>query len=255
MTPETSYSPDMDLRAIIVDDETSGREILVELLDRFCNGVEVVAQCSDVPSAAAAIRTHHPDLVLLDVEMPGYAGYELVDFMDDIDFQIIFVTAHDRYAMKAFEVSAIDYLLKPIDIDRLCASIEKARTATLVDSYGDRLNDLARRFRAAEHRIRYVDKGYTAYQPVHEIVAFEAFRAYARIHCSDGRVLTVSRNLSQLADEVADCPQFVRSHRSWIVNIEAVSGYASSRGTARMTSGLEARVSRSYKEAFERALR
>ena len=102
----------MDIRTIIVDDEGSARELLKELLESFCPDVTIVGQFQNLEMAVEHIRKDTPDLVFLDVEMPRYAGYEILDFFDQIDFNIIFVTAYDKYAIKAFEVSALDYLLK-----------------------------------------------------------------------------------------------------------------------------------------------
>jgi two-component system LytT family response regulator len=118
------------IKAIIVDDEESARDVLQNLLLLFCPNVEVVAKCENVLKAVDAINKEQPDLVFLDIEMPNYAGYEIVNFFDKINFEIIFVTAYDQYAVRAFEVAAIDYLLKPIDIDRLKASYHSRVTTT-----------------------------------------------------------------------------------------------------------------------------
>ena len=96
------------INAILVDDEERARDVLENLLLRFCPTVTLLAKCSNVEHAVEAIKIHQPDVVFLDIEMPNYAGYELVDFFTDINFEIIFVTAYDQYAIKAFEVSAID---------------------------------------------------------------------------------------------------------------------------------------------------
>ena len=103
------------IKAIIVDDEKRARNVLDQLLSRNFDNIEVVAQCADVPSAVEEIKRLKPDVVFLDIQMPNYVGYELVNFFDKVDFDIIFVTAFDQYAIKAFELSAIDYIVKPID--------------------------------------------------------------------------------------------------------------------------------------------
>ena len=115
------------LRAIIVDDEQRARDVLSKLLERNCSNVVVEETCVDVLSAVEKIKKIQPDVVFLDVQMPNYAGYELVNFFDEINFEIIFVTAFDHYAIKAFELSAIDYLVKPVDRLRLVEAVNKVK--------------------------------------------------------------------------------------------------------------------------------
>ena len=115
------------IQAIIVDDEQSARDILTNLLARFCPQVEVLGAYSNVPAAAAAIKELKPQLAFLDIEMPNYSGFEIVDFFHEVNFEMVFVTAYDQHAIKAFEVSAVDYLLKPIDIERLQSAVEKVQ--------------------------------------------------------------------------------------------------------------------------------
>jgi len=115
----------MKLKAIIIDDEQRARDVLNNLIARFCPQVEVIALCENVLSAVEQIKKQAPDIVFSDIEMPQYAGYELVNFIDKINFEIIFVTAYDQYAVRAFEVAAIDYLLKPVEIDRLRQAVAR----------------------------------------------------------------------------------------------------------------------------------
>ena len=112
--------------AIIVDDEERARRVLKHLLELSDERVEVLDTYDSVPSAIAGIETHQPDIVFLDVQMPNYNGYELFNFIKEPDFEVIFVTAFDEYAIKAFEFNAIDYLTKPVNRSRLQAAIEKA---------------------------------------------------------------------------------------------------------------------------------
>ena len=115
------------MKAIIIDDEKRARVSLNLLIQEYCPNVEIVAECENLPEGVKAIRKFNPDLVLLDIEMPGHSGLELLDFFDenDINFSIIFTTAYNEYALQAFKFSAIDYLLKPITEEDLSKSIEK----------------------------------------------------------------------------------------------------------------------------------
>ena len=107
------------MRSIIVDDEESARDVLSALLHRYHSEIEVIDKCTNVEEAVSSIKKYNPELIFLDIEMPRFAGYEILNFFENVDFKIIFVTAYDQYAIKAFELAALDYLLKPIDPDRL----------------------------------------------------------------------------------------------------------------------------------------
>ena len=115
------------LTAIIIDDELKSREGLEAMLHNLIEGVSVVAMADSVTSGVKAIAKNKPDIVFLDIEMPRRDGFELFDAFDKIDFEVVFTTAHEQYASKAFRTTAIDYLLKPIDIDLLKEAIERAR--------------------------------------------------------------------------------------------------------------------------------
>ena len=114
------------IRAIIIDDEANCLTALENDLTMSCPDITVVAVCRSARDGLLAIKKHQPDLIFLDVKMPGMNGFEMVEMMDDINFQIIFTTAHDEFAARAFRVSAVDYLLKPIDTEELVSAVNKA---------------------------------------------------------------------------------------------------------------------------------
>ena len=113
------------MKAIIIDDEKRARVSLNLLILEYCPNIEIVAECENLPEGVKAIRKHNPDLVLLDIEMPGHSGLELLDFFDEneVNFSIIFTTAYNEYALQAFKFSAIDYLLKPINPEQLMDAV------------------------------------------------------------------------------------------------------------------------------------
>ena len=115
------------MKVIIVDDEERARVSLRYLISEFLPNVEIVAECDGIPNAVKSIHKFHPDLVFLDIEMPGHSGLEILDFFDekDLNFGIIFTTAYQEYAIKAFKLSAVDYLLKPINPSELVAAVER----------------------------------------------------------------------------------------------------------------------------------
>ncbi|MBK7665931.1 MAG: response regulator [Sphingobacteriaceae bacterium] len=163
------------LRAILVDDEESARDVLQNLLLRFCPDVELIAKCENVLEAVEVINKEHPDLVFLDIEMPNYAGYEIANFFKEINFEIIFVTAYDQYAIRAFEVAAIDYLLKPVDIERLKLSIARVKTQRNTEQQAQRLALLSNTLESKQLKnIVVSDKGQQNIIPIESIIAIEA---------------------------------------------------------------------------------
>jgi len=115
------------LRAILIDDEPECLRSLAHDLGQHCPGIEIVAQCDNGKEAIKEIHTHHPDVLFLDIDMPYINGFDLLEMVPNAEFEVIFTTAYDKYAIQAFRISAVDYLLKPIDIDALKAAVEKVR--------------------------------------------------------------------------------------------------------------------------------
>ncbi len=217
------------IRAIIIDDEPKARRILEALLKEYCAEVDVVATADDVPAGVLSINQHKPDVLFLDVEMPGYTGFQLLDFFREVDFEIIFTTAHSDYALQAFRVSAIDYLLKPIQISELIAAVEKLklkktgdkqRLATLQENFkGETIRRLA--LPVAEGLI-FVDADTISY--------LEADGAYTHFHFSDGRKIMVSRKIKEFEEALTQQNTFFRPHRSYIINLKKIVQYAKQEG-------------------------
>ena len=113
------------IRAILIDDEPDAREGLQMAIEKFCPNVDVIAVCSSPLEGLSCIRENQPDLVFLDVQMPKMSGFALLEELGNFDFEVIFVTAHDRYAIKAIRFSALDYLLKPIDVEELQSAVQR----------------------------------------------------------------------------------------------------------------------------------
>ena len=120
------------IKTIIIDDEKSARNVLANLLERASSDIEIVATCCDLQQGVAQIKKTKPNVAFIDVQMPNYAGYEISKFFDTIDFEIVFVTAYDQYAIKAFELNAIDYLVKPINRNKLALTLEKSDNGFLL---------------------------------------------------------------------------------------------------------------------------
>lgn len=228
--------------------------MLQHLLARFCPEVTLVAKCENVTQAVEAIKKEKPDLVFLDIEMPNYAGYEIVHFFDKVNFEIIFVTAYDQYAIRAFEIAAIDYLLKPIDIERLKFSVNRVKQQRNMVEQSQRLSLLGSTLETKELKNIIVhDKGQQYLVSVEEIIAIEALESYCTIHTKDKKH-TVSKNLKHFETLLDKVPHFIRVHKSWLINKQCIRHYSKSELSICLANGLVARLSKYKKAEFEAAL-
>lgn len=242
------------LRAILVDDEESARDVLQNLLLRFCPEVELLAKCKNVVQAVDVIREKNPDLVFIDIEMPNYAGYEIVNFFTEVPFEIIFVTAYDQYAVRAFEIAAMDYLLKPVDINRLKSAVERVRQKRNTESQAQRLALLSNTLQNREIKnIVVSDKGQQYIIALSSIIAIEAMESYCTIH-TDERKYTVSKNLAHFEKMLGGIPRFFRVHKSWMVNKDHIRHYSRSDLSIQLSNGLITKLSKYKKAEFEAVL-
>lgn len=239
-------------RAILVDDEASARDILTDLLSRFCPEINLIGAFDNLPEAVEFIKQEKPELVFLDIELPNYAGYEIVSFFEEINFEIIFVTAYNQYALKAFEVSAVDYLLKPIDIERMKRAVkrfmDRSELKNLQKSYGALKDNL---LSPKLTKIVIPHGGDQKIILIQHIVAFEAKEAYTRIHTlHEGRFM-VSRNLKHFETMLEGNGTFFRTHKSWLIQTNHLLSYSKSDLTIQLQQGIEAKLSKYKKADFE----
>lgn len=238
----------------MVDDEESARDVLENLLHRFCPQVELMAKCHNVDQAVSAIEKYHPQLVFLDIEMPNYAGFEIVKFFETVDFEIIFVTAYDHYALRAFEVAAVDYLLKPIDIDRLKIAVDKAETSVNTKQAAERMKLLSESLETKElSSIILNDRGYQYVVELQNIIAIEAHESYSTVHTADKKYVA-SKNLKHFERLLSDIPDFFRVHKSWMVNKKHILNYSRSDLSINLMHGIHAKLSKYKKDEFEASL-
>jgi two-component system, LytTR family, response regulator len=254
-TKQVIFDAMQKIKAIIVDDERRARAVLENLLLRFCPEVELVAQCSNVLEAVEAIKTHHPDLVLLDIEMPNYAGFELVNFFKEVDFEIIFVTAYDQYALKAFDLAAIDYLLKPVDIERLKQAIGRVRLQCDMKERVQRMALLSQTLEKQQIKNLIVnDKGQQHLIALDTLIAIEAQAAYCTLHTED-RQFIASKNLKHFENILEGSDGFLRVHKSWLINQKHILNYSKSEMLIQLKGGIVAKLSKYQKTDFEAAIR
>jgi two-component system, LytTR family, response regulator len=212
----------MSIRTILVDDEELARGLLREFL-RDESDIEIVAECNNGFDAVKAIAEHRPDLVFLDVQMPKLTGFEVLELVAG-DLAVVFVTAHDQYAMKAFDAAAVDYLLKPFDAERFRTALERVRRRIKDRAPLPEATELKNSAQApGQHASRIVVKDGTRIHliQIRDLDYAEAQDDYVALH-SAGKTYLKQQTISSLESSLdPDC--FVRTHRSFIVNIERVA--------------------------------
>ena len=244
------------LKAIIIDDEEGARFTLSTLLEEYCPSISIIAQCSNVPEGVLAINKHTPDIVFLDIEMPEYNGFELVEFFKIVDFEIIFVTAYSQYAIRAFEVSAVDYLLKPVEIEQLQAAVEKASQKRSQANIMQRLDLMKSTYNGDEiKKIALPISDGLMFVDVAEIILFEADRAYTHVFLKNGSKITVSKPMRTFEDILENRQFIFRPHRSHLININYIKKYVRGDGMIFMDNGVALPVSRERKQEFEALLK
>ena len=210
------------LKALVIDDEARARRILTTLLNEYCPRIQIVSQADDVLSGLDGIQKYQPDLVFLDIAMPEYSGFQLLEMIGEINFEIIFTTAFEEYALRAFQVSAIDYLLKPIQIDLLIQAVEKIPQHRHIN---DRLsvlksnlqqNQISRIALPVQEGFHFID--------IKDIIYLQADGAYTRIFLQNGQKLLISKNIKSL-ENLLNHPGFFRTHRSFLINLNCVKSY------------------------------
>ena len=239
------------MRAILIDDEIASREILENLLLRYAPDISVVGQSGNLLSGIDLIRKHQPDVVFLDVQMPNYYGYEIANFFEEINFQIIFVTAFDEYAVRAFELAAIDYLLKPIEISRFQQTLTRLRSIEHSAIAKKRVELFEQNYsREYPTKITLLDKGFYISINLSEIISIEGQSAYSKVYLLNGKTYTQSKNLKQMGNLLSDHPDFYRCHKSWLINKQHLIDFSKSKQTARMITGIQVKISRDKMDAF-----
>lgn len=221
------------IRCIIVDDEINNSDALKKMLDLYLPSVELVGIASNITEAKEIIEAKDPNLVFLDVEMPGGNGFELLESFQKINFNVVFTTAHAAYAIKAIKFAAMDYLLKPINLQELKVAVEKCNNFDVDHDKikqqvevlkNNRLND---GFRFAKIALSS-SLGLEFYE-TKDIVRCEADRAYCKFHMLDGKSILVSKPMSEYEDILTQS-NFIKVHKSNIVNLSHVMKYIKGAG-------------------------
>jgi len=234
------------IRAIIIDDEKTSRDALLGLITRYCNNVTIVEQANGYKTGIAAIEKHKPDLVFLDIQMPDGSGFQLLEDLKEIDFEVIFTTAFDQYAIKAIKYSALDYLLKPIvpsDLVSAIQKLEKKKNGSEINSsIKVLLDNIKSKSEPKKIVLSTLDQIHVV--SIEDIVRCESDGCYTRFIFNDGKVLLICKTLKEYEILLED-QNFLRPHKSHLINIKYISGYLKNEGgSILMTDGMTIPVSR-----------
>lgn len=211
------------MKAAIIDNEAQIREGLLEMLTMLPNDIDTVVTATGIQEGLVLLQQEQPDLVFLDVEMDDGTGFDLLRQLPKINFELIFITAHNKYAIDAFKFSAIHFLLKPIDFDELQEAVERAKQSMNKSRISEQLNVLHERLSKGngERKIVLKDAKSLYFLRVAEILRCEASGSYTCFYLSDGQQIVVSKTLKEYEALLAD-DGFVRTHHSHLVNINNV---------------------------------
>ena len=215
----------MTLNAIIVDDEPAARSMLRQLISAHCPMVNLVDEAPDVKSAVKLINKHAIDLVFLDIEMPEENGFALFDYFNAPTFETIFCTAYSDFALQAFEVSAIDYILKPISISKVILAVEKAIKVIGQNQIIQRVNTLKENLSVSTlQKIALPMADSLIFMQLEDIYFFEADGSYTNVITKTGRTL-VSKKIKEFDELLSNDARFYRIHRSYLINTHQITKY------------------------------
>lgn len=243
------------MKAVIVEDEERSRIVLQNLLETYCPEVEVVGVADSVSSGVKELRAHNPDVVFLDIQISGGTGFDVLDKMDQVHTAVIFTTAYDQYALKAFKFSAIDYLLKPIDIEELKLAVRKASNSNQSIMRQYQIQNLLTHIKNPDEApvllVSTIDAVEFVRMP--DIIRCEAQGAYTQLFMKDSKPIMVSKVIKEFEFLLQDYG-FFRVHQSHLINLKEVKKFVKPDNYLLMRDGAQIQLARSRKEEFFQAL-
>jgi len=249
--------PQTILKAVIIDDEARSRKALQVALTDYCLSVKIVSIAETPADGIEAIIEHKPDIVFLDVQMPGMSGFDLLSHFPEIDFDIVFITAHDHYAIKAIRFSALDYLLKPIQIDELMAAVKKAEEKKNNRHTNWQYKSLYENVRSSHNAygsIAVPTGDGLLFIKTHNIIRCEAEGNYVLIYQVGKEKMLITKTLGDI-ESMLDPKEFFRVHNSHLVNLAHIKKYVKGDGGyVIMSDNSTVDVSRRKKEEFMQML-
>ena len=243
----------MSLRAVIVEDEKHSRETLKNLLEEFCTNIKVIDLASNVSEAVQKIETHKPDVVFLDIELQTGTGFDVLAQLAHLNFEVIFTTAFEQYAIKAVKFSSLDYLLKPIDLEELQNAVQKAQVKKNQDTYKKQLETLMSNLKEQQPKLNKIclasSEGFE-FIKVEDIIYCKAEGSYSLFILKYEDNLLVSKHLKAYEDLLLE-QDFMRVHNSFLINLKEVKKYIKADGGyIIMNNDDSVSISRSRKEGF-----
>lgn len=242
-------------KVLIIDDENRTRSLIAQMIDSFGFDVETIPEGENVQSGIKAIEKHNPDIVFLDIQMPDGTGFDVIRSIGNKNFEVIFITAHEEFAIKAIKFSALDYLLKPVDASELKAALEKALELVDSEKSNGQFDALHSNIQSNEKR-RLVLKTQESVHVVdlEQIIRCEADRNYTSFFLKDNKKILVSKTLKEYETLLA-AHNFLRVQQSHLINIDYVDRYDKKNGGAVvMKDGSEVPLSPAKREVFFKRL-
>jgi len=237
------------IKALIVDDELAPREVLKDLIANFCPGVSLVGVAKDSFEADELIQKYQPDLVFLDVEMPKRTGIQFLESLRNVDFDVIFTTAFDKYAVQAIKLSALDYLVKPIDIKELIQAVHRVKENQKDTS---RIHNLLQNAQQEIKKMALGHKGGVEFIPIDNILYCQADGSYTHFVIEGMSTIVVGKTLKNYEDVLLG-EGFYRCHKSYIVNLKSIVRL-DKEGYLNLTDGAKIQVTKSKKEELIRLI-
>lgn len=249
----------MAISALIVDDERRSREALASLVEKYCPAIRIVGFADSAATGVEAIRAQSPDLVFLDIEMPFGSGFDLLEKIGNYSFEVVFTTAYDQYALRAFKFSALDYLLKPIDRDELIEAVARVEKRVSKKQHGlsreanEHLEVLLYNIKnkhLQSSKIALPTSDGIVFVQVNDIIRCESERNYTNFYMIGGEKILITRTLKEFETMLSDF-DFFRIHHSHLVNLTYVKRYIKSDGGCLvMNDDSVVQISRKYKDAL-----
>ena len=241
------------IRTVLVDDEVDSIRVLQRLLETYCPTISIVGKADGVETGLHMIQASRPDLVFLDIEMTQGNAFDLLNALQPFTFQVIFVTAFDNYAVRAFKYSAVDYLLKPVDIDDLRGAVERVAGRFQEKNVMDQMKillDNVGTFHLSQQKMAVPTLTGLIFVAIRDIIRFEAKGSYTIIHLSNMEQIMATRNIKDYEDLLPDAV-FYRVHHSHIINLHKIQKYHKGRGGfVTMEDGSSIEVASRRREEF-----
>ena len=242
------------MKAIIIDDEPKARNLLRILVEENCPKITEIFEAGDLLSGVDVIKNEAPNIVFLDIEMPEHSGLEILNFIerDVINFEIIFTTAYSEYAIQAFQLSAIDYLLKPVRPSQVKEAVDKAITLLGKTQISDKLEELKTSLSSSNFKkIGLPVADGIKFVAFDSIILMEADGMYTKISLDDEPDILISKPLKHFVELLQNIPVFYKPHRSYLVNLKFIKQYVKSDGGyILMDNGKAVSVSKEKRDEF-----